>query len=184
MFQRIFVYVPSVSRTKCAKRRLVSTCMGMQVAQSSNLQHQVYCNLRDSAGWVIILRCNYRVALRAPVCEASPIQVDGKISTQPTESNNLQHTWCCKLLDSATCIPMQLAGFRLTHLYNVDPRRRLTSVCLGHLLEKHCYSIRKDLEISTMTCKIPSIKFHIDPKIAKQSESIRPSQNIQFSECF
>ena len=28
--------------------------------------------------------------------------MDRKISMQLAESNNLQHTWCCKLLDSAT----------------------------------------------------------------------------------
>ena len=56
---------------------------------------------------------------------------DGKIGTQPAESNNLQHTWCCKLLDSATCIPMQLVGFRLTHLYYVDLLIRITLVPCG-----------------------------------------------------
>ena len=39
---------------------------------------------------------------------------------QVAESNNLQHCWCCKLLDSATCIPKQVVGFRLTYLYYVD----------------------------------------------------------------
>ena len=78
--------------------------MGVQVAESSNLQHKVWSKLLESADW------------------------DGKTGTQPAESSNLQHTRSCKLLDSATCIPMQLVGFRLTHLYYVDQLRRVTLV--------------------------------------------------------
>ena len=53
---------------------------------------------------------------------------------QVAESNNLQHCWCCKLLDSATCIPKQVVGFRLTYLYYVDLLIRITLVpaLLGH----------------------------------------------------
>ena len=47
---------------------------------------------------------------------------------QVAESNNLQHCWCCKLLDSATCIPKQVVGFRLTYLYYVDLLIRITLV--------------------------------------------------------
>ena len=49
---------------------------------------------------------------------------------QVAESNNLQHCWCCKLLDSATCIPKQVVGFRLTYLYYVDLLIRITLVRL------------------------------------------------------
>ena len=49
------------------------------------------------------------------------------MSTHPAESNNLQHT-CCKFLDSATCIPMQFVGLRLTHSYFVHLLISLTSV--------------------------------------------------------
>ena len=96
--------------------------MGMQVAESSNLQHQVCCKLLDSAGWVPILQSTYT----GP--RSAPLPLDRKIGSQLAESNNLQHTWCCKLLDSATCIPMQLVGFRLTHLYYVDLLIRITLV--------------------------------------------------------
>jgi len=41
--------------------------MGMQVAESSNLQHQARCKLLDSTGWVPILWSSFVEALRAPV---------------------------------------------------------------------------------------------------------------------
>ena len=74
--------------------------MGMQPAESNRGQHPVCCHLLDSAGWVLILQSSYRGALRAP------------------------YKWMAKLacnwLNPTTCIPKQVVGFRLTHLYYID----------------------------------------------------------------
>ena len=36
-----------------------TTCLGVQVAESSNLKHKVCCKLMDSADWVLILQSSY-----------------------------------------------------------------------------------------------------------------------------
>ena len=44
-----------------------TTCLGVQVAEFSNLQHTVCCKSLDPTCWVLILQSIYRGALRAPI---------------------------------------------------------------------------------------------------------------------
>ena len=102
----------------CHKLLNPTTCLGMQVVGSNNLWHQGCCKLLDPTIWV--LEADYFIIQFDRWRDHPPVEVDGKIyhidtasSTQAVGSNNLQHSWCHKLLDPTTCIPKQVVGFDL-----------------------------------------------------------------------